>query len=505
MDTARRKRRLVLWGTAVLLLLLGVGAWIWQGTRAVPTAVVRRGTIRGQVVAPGTVVSAREALLTAWISGPVDELRVHEGDQVITGTVLLTIGAEAQRFQVEIASLELEAARLRLAEAEERPLAEEIAAAEAEWRLAQARLDALHRGPQEVELTIAREQVVQAQAALDSTESSTALAVETARLRWEQAANELRDAQDAYSRIYWENEALRQRGVILSQAQQDAEAAAWRGVENAQAATEQARLTYEQALRERQAQLTAARARLSEARARLQELMGGARAEELAVAEAQLARALANLAELRRPPREVELRRLEVRRAELALEQARLELERATVRAPFAGTVIDVAVREGELVGVYAQLVRLADLKQLYVQAHVDEIDVGQIAPGQRVTVTLDAFPGRPLPGVVEEIAPAVTLDRGSATYLTRIRVDPPPDLPLRLGMAASVTIVTEEREGVLLVPRAALERVGERNYVTVLRGRRRQRVPVTVGWMDAASCEVIAGLQEGDRVLLVR
>lgn len=503
MGTAGRKRRFLVAGLATLLVLLSLAAWFWYRNQAVPTATVRRGTIRGRVIAPGQVVSEREALLTAWVSGPVTELRVKEGDEVVTGTVLLTIGADTQRLQVEMATLELESARLRLADAG--PLPEEIAAAEAELQLAQARLDALLQGPRQEEITIARQQVVQAEAALSASDGTTALAVETARLRWEQAANALRDAQDAYSRLYWENETLRRRGIALSQAQLDAEAAAWRQVENAQATVEQARLAYEQALRDREAQLTAAQARLTEARARLQELLGGSRAEELAAAQAELARAQAGLAQLRRQNQEAEIRRLEVRRAELALEQAQAELERATVRAPFAGTVVEVAVREGELVGVYATLLRLADLNRLYIQAQVDEIDVGELAPGQPVTVTLDAFPGRPLQGRVEKVAPAVTLDRGSPTYLTRIRVHPPLDLPLRLGMAASVTIVTEERQGVLLVPRAAVERVGERSYVTVLRGNRRQRVAVTLGLTDAAFCEVISGLSEGDRVLLGR
>ncbi len=503
MDTAGRKRRLLVAGLVTVLVLLSVAAWLWSRSRAVPTATVRRGTIRGRVIAPGQVVSEREALLTAWVSGPVTELRVQEGDEVVTGTVLLTIGADTQRIQVEMAALELESARLRLAQAG--PLPEEIAAAEAELQLAQARLDALLQGPRQEELTIARQQVVQAEAALSASDSNTALAIETARLRWEQAANALRDAQDAYSRLYWENEALRRRGIALSQAQRDAESAAWRQVENAQAAVEEARLAYEQAVQGREAELTAAQARLAEARARLQQLVGGNRAEDLAAVQAQLARAQAYLAQLRRQEQEKELRRLEVRRAELALEQARAELERSTVRAPFAGTVIEVDVREGELVGVYASLVRLADLNRLYIRAQVDEIDVGELAPGQPVTITLDAFPGRPLQGVVEEIAPAVTLDRGSATYVTRIAVSPPPDLPLRLGMAGTATIVTKERHDVLLVPRAAVERIGERDYVTVLRGNRRVRVPVTLGLTDAASCEVVSGLSEGDRVLLSR
>jgi len=501
-----RRRFLLGLGVVALLLLAGLLAYfLWLRPTSLPQATVRRGTIRGTVVASGEVVSARQAQLSSRVAGQVASVLVEPGDQVISGTVLVTVGADSLRYQVESARLQWEIAQLRLAHAQEGPRPEEIAMAQADLDMAQARLSALVAGPQAEEITITRQEVVQAQVALEQVKGAAEVSVETARLQWQEAANAVRDAQAAYSRIYWENEQLRQRGGKLSQEQQDAEAAAWRQVENAQAAMEQARLAYEQAVQDQQAGLTTAQARLTQARAHLEELLGGASAEELAQAEAQVARAQASLALLQAGPRstEVEILTRELQQARLAWEQAQADLDKAVVPAPFSATVVEVAAKQGELVGLYSPLVKLADLNQLLIQARIDEIDVGQVAPGQAVTVTLDAFPGQPLQGQVEEIAPAVNVERGSATYLAKISLVVPAGLTLRLGMAASLTIVTVEREDVLLVPRPAVERVGNGYYATVLRGHRRERVRVTLGMSDPASYEVLSGLEEGERVLL--
>lgn len=268
---------------------------------------------------------------------------------------------------------------------------------------------------------------------------------------------------------------------------------------------EQARLAYESALQERESALATARARLTQSGARLEDLLGGATAFELTQAQAQVSRARSNLALLQAGTSEEERQILahQVDLAQLSLEEAQADLDKATVTAPFAGTVVGLAIDEGELVGAFVPLLRLADLGELQIQARVDEIDVGQVEPGQTVTVTLDAFPGRPLPGYVEEVAPAVTVERGSAFYLTTIGLSAPPTLTLRLGMAANLTIVTQRREGVLLVPRQAVEQVGTGHYVTVLRGGRRERVPVTLGMADPQCYEVVSGLRQGERVLL--
>jgi HlyD family secretion protein len=488
------------------VLFLAVLAYLfWRRPSSGRYATVHRGPIRGTVIATGEVVSAREAALSSGVTGRVSTVPVELGENVVSGTLLLSIEVEALRFRVEKAQLRLETAQLRLERALEGPRPEELAIAQADLDLAEIQRAALEAGPQGEDIAIARQEVVQAQASLDRTQLSADVAVETARLAWETAANALRDAQENYSRIYWDNERIRQRGIELSQAQMDAEAFAWRRVEDAEAAMEQARLAYEQALRERETSVTTAQSRLTQTSFRLEELLEGATEVELAQAQVRVEQAQASLALLQADPSENELQLLrnEIRLAEMDLLEAQSDLAKSTLTAPFDGTVIDIASEEGEYVGSFTPLVWLADLNQLHIEAHIDEIDVGQVAPGQLVTITLDAFPGQPLRGYIETIAPSVDVERGSAFYLTTIGFSNIPTLSLRLGMAANLTIVTVEKDRALLVPRQAVERVGSGNYVTVLRGRNQERVRVTLGIADSLHYEVLSGLDEGDRVLL--
>ncbi len=503
--SANRRRRVG--GVLGLLLTLVAGLFLYFFLRPTepPYVVVRRGAIRGTVSASGEVVSARQAILASRISGLVEEVPVKAGQEVVSGTLLVRLSTEGLEVRVKEAQLRLEIAQLRLEKARQGASPEEVFAAQAELEAGEAWLARLQAGARAEEVAIARQEVVEAEAALEESRASSAVAVESARLNWEISANALRNAQDIYSRTYWENERLRRLGIPLSQTQQDAETQAWRGVEDAEDMMEQARLAYERALRAQETAMTSAQARLAAARTRLQSLLAGPNEAERAEAKARVARAQATLARLQAEPDSVEVQILEreLFLARLALEEARSELDKASLRAPFAGTVVEVAAKEGEMVGAYASLVRLADLRQLQVRARIDEIDVGWVSPGQPVTVTLDAFPGRPLRGTVQEIAPAVTIERGSAFYMATVALQTPVTVTLRLGMAANLTIVTVEKSDALLVPRQAVERVGEGYYVTVVREGKSERVRITLGVADPQHYEVLSGLAEGDRVVL--
>lgn len=508
----RRRRRWLLLMAVVLIVGGGAAAYLRWG-RPADGRLVRldRGTIRSTVRAGGEVFAVRRITISSRVAGEIASVPVAVGQEVVSGTVLVTIAADALQYRVRDAALRVDIARLRLEQARAGVRPEEIAAAEADLTLAESRLAALRAGARPEDIALARQDVVQAEAALEQARQSAAAAVETARLSWETAANALRNAQDAYSRIYWENERLRQQGIELPQSLQDAETVAWRQVQDAEAAMEQARLTHEAALADQEAAVTMAEARLQQARTRLKGLLSGPTDVELAQAQAQVDRARANLEVLRAGAGpEVQLVEKELALAELSLEQAQSDLAKTTITAPFGGTVVEVQVKPGEMVGVNSPLLALADMGQFEILARVDEVDVGQLAVGQSVTVTLDAYPGRPLRGSVTQVSLMVTVEGGSAYYATHVALDPDalagsgqPPVTLRLGMAANLTILTLERENVLRVPRAAVSRAGAGYYVKVMRGGRPESVRVTLGAADVQYYEVVAGLEEGDLVLL--
>jgi len=144
---------------------------------------------------------------------------------------------------------------------------------------------------------------------------------------------------------------------------------------------------------------------------------------------------------------------------EAALERARVDLARCTIYAPVDGIVIDRKVDVGQTVAASMNapvLFLIAnDLTKMQIDASVSEADIGTIAEGQPVNFTVDAFPGRTFVGKVIQIRNSPTTVQNVVTYDTVIEVNNP-DLKLKPGMTANVSIVTAERKSVLKISNSA-------------------------------------------------
>jgi HlyD family secretion protein len=121
------------------------------------------------------------------------------------------------------------------------------------------------------------------------------------------------------------------------------------------------------------------------------------------------------------------------------------------------------------------------------------------------VQFTLDAFPGRTFDGNVTLLSPAPSQRQGSTAYAATVSFAQQPELIIRPGMAANLTITSLSRKGVLLVPNRALETIGLRKYVTRQSATGLEKVPVETGLNNPDQTEIISGLREGDKILLPR
>jgi RND family efflux transporter MFP subunit len=187
--------------------------------------------------------------------------------------------------------------------------------------------------------------------------------------------------------------------------------------------------------------------------------------------------------------------------ARLALEAARTRLEYCTIVAPFAGTVLQVNVREGET--AYGEkVVHLADLSTLQVVAYVDELDIAELVVGQEAEVRLDALPGQVLQGRVARITPGATPQRGMVGYEVIIAISPA-NVPVRPDMTANLQITTLTHDDTLLVPARAVEQRGRNRYVRVIEGGRATDVRVATGLSDGEDTEILEGLREGQQVVV--
>ncbi|MBK8161586.1 MAG: efflux RND transporter periplasmic adaptor subunit [Gammaproteobacteria bacterium] len=203
----------------------------------------------------------------------------------------------------------------------------------------------------------------------------------------------------------------------------------------------------------RQAAATASEARDNLARLEEVSRLSGGQVpsqSELAAAQAALQRALADEASAGAG----------VAEARAALSSADTNLSKAAIRSPINGVVLARSVDPGNAVAASLQAVILftlaEDLAQMKLEVNVDEADVGQVSEGQRATFTVSAYPNRDYPAAVTRVDYGSTTQDNVVTYVTVLAVDNA-DLSLRPGMTATAQITATERQGVLLVPNAAL------------------------------------------------
>ncbi len=150
----------------------------------------------------------------------------------------------------------------------------------------------------------------------------------------------------------------------------------------------------------------------------------------------------------------------QVKIREANLQKSKVDLTRCTIYSPIDGVVIDRKVDVGQTVAASMNaplLFMIAnDLSHMQIDSNVSEADVGGIEDGQPVTFTVDAFPGRQFTGKVIQVRNAAVTVQNVVTYDTVIEVSNP-DLKLKPGMTANVSIITAQKKDTLKVPNAAL------------------------------------------------
>jgi HlyD family secretion protein len=149
-----------------------------------------------------------------------------------------------------------------------------------------------------------------------------------------------------------------------------------------------------------------------------------------------------------------------VLQAAASLKQSQTNLSFTTIVSPIDGTVISRSVDVGQTVAASLQAPTIftiaEDLRKMQVNTSISEGDVGRLATGMKTTFSVDAFPGQRFQGSIVQIRNAATTVQNVVTYNAIIEFDNP-ELKLRPGMTASVSITYSERNDVLAVPNAAL------------------------------------------------
>ena len=157
---------------------------------------------------------------------------------------------------------------------------------------------------------------------------------------------------------------------------------------------------------------------------------------------------------------QVKQARAQIQQIEGALKMAEVNLSYTTISSPIDGVVVSRNVDKGQTVAASLQAPTLFtianDLTQMQVIANIDQADIGVINQSNRVNFTVDAFPGHNFGGAINQIRLNPVNNQNVVTYNVVIDVRNP-DLKLKPGMTANLTITIAERPDALKVPNAAL------------------------------------------------
>ena len=468
------------------------------------TAVAFVGELSTSTSTSGQVEAVQAADLSLSTAGIVTDVYVREGDRVTTGEPLLQVDTADLRIQVERAEQTIALRQASLDSLLNGARAEDIVTAEAAVASAQATLDSLLAGPDEYD-------IAQSEANLRNKQASVA----SASANYNSTAESVTDAQIAQAQI----------SVYNAQAKVDQTVeinSKW-----ATGANHEAMLDAEEALQIAQqslnelldgpaqgnltnvaGSLSAATANLNGAQADHEALLEGASVQQIANAEASLAQAKANLANLldSASAEDILIAEENLRQAEISLANAQESLESATLVAPFDGVITALNVSLGEIASGTVLEIVSAELK---VVLEVDEIDIGQVAMGQRALVDLETWPNAAIDGSVTAIAPSSNSGSGLVAYDVTIALEPT-ELPILVGMTANADLITADFTDVLLVPNSAItaDRTAGTYMVNVMTGIEDgqniiETVSVTIGAKSDEFTEIISGLSAGDEVAL--
>ncbi len=203
----------------------------------------------------------------------------------------------------------------------------------------------------------------------------------------------------------------------------------------------------------------------------------------------------------------------EVEKDQASLSQFEEQLSYTTITAPIDGVVLSRDVEVGDAVssilvlGSGATLVMtLGDTSEVYVKGKVDESDIGKVYLGQPARIRVETFKDKTFTGHVTKISPMGVEKDNVTTFEVRVSINNPGG-ELKAEMTANAEIILDEHHNVLMIPEGAIIYDKDKNAsvdIPVPSAKDgMKKIPVTIGISNGVKTEVIAGLKEGQQVVL--
>jgi HlyD family secretion protein len=533
-------RRFVL--ASLLLFAAACDAVVTQPEEPTPTPVpvrqdegkqvyqVTKGSIFDSVKGLGRVVSKDELPLYFKQPGRLRSVNVDIMATVKKGDLLAELDTGDLLTRLERARIEMEIAQIEHARTvantssqrvDLKSSAASLIAAQAGVTRALSDVAKLEAGPRPDELAAAEAGVAAAQAAYHRSSAALSALKEgpnnneliAANAALERAKIALDKAQADYDRIAWRPEAAgTPQALALQQATTEYQAAQAAYNLRAQGAKPEDIGPAEQNVQRDLQGLRAAESRLAQVRA-------GARSEEVRGARASLDRAQAALVDSRAAYEAQEANSrlgvadFDVSMALKKVELARLkheglleEQEMARIRAPYDGVITFVTGKRGEQFAAFTPVAIISDPAKLEVSVELPGEQIARVTNGQEAMITTEAFGNQEIKGKVVRLPGGELPGSGplgqSNPRAVRIAFTPPGPGAV-LGQLAQVTVITQQKDDIILVPNTAVRRFGNRRNVQMMIDGRRRDVDVETGLVTETETEVTKGLKGGETVVV--
>jgi HlyD family secretion protein len=502
------------WLSAVLGLALVGGAYFLFGRSGAPapaTSTVARATVTQLVSVTGKTKPTQEIELAFEKSGRIVRISANVGDRVGAGQILVQLDSS--------------------------DLAAQLAQANASVLAQQARLDQLVSGSRPEDIEISKAQLAKAQQDLRNDYTTVFTVLQDAYAKADDAVRKqlddlfLNDEQTNPQLSFQTSNTQKQINAEAGRVRATSELNAWKADLSLLTDTS-SDAAYDAALQAGKNRLTFFRAFVNDVNDALlgsislststvstfKTNVGAARtavnaaSTALAAQEQTIASQKITVTQLRNQlnlklagtaPEEIEAQRAQVRQAQASAANIQAQLSKTSLRSSFAGIVTKQEGKVGQIVTPNSPIAAVISDKGLEIEANVPEVDIGRVALGKPVTVTLDALPGETFRGTVASVEPAETVVEGVSTYKTTVTFDAA-DARVKSGMTANMEILVDEHKDALALPQRAVITRNGKKYVTLVLpdGTTEERQIVTGLRGQNGEVEIVSGLSEGDTVL---
>jgi len=511
------KKKFLEIGLAALIIIFG----FWQlffskGKNKISSILVSRGDIFEEITETGKIIRGEKINLTFKNTGQISKIYVKVGDQVKMGQSLVKLDTT----QIEI----------------------QLKQAQADLKAAQAKLDKLLAGATPEEIEIAQTKVQNAQIALEIAQENLTQAYEDALLTLESAyldldntLNTVSDIQRTYFNINDQEgikvknsknkieDALAEAKSYLDLAKEDSQnekidtalSEMKKNLEITSEALETIRQMCETPLYRNQVSSTdktsldTQRSNINTALSDISNTQQTISSLKLDVesAKSELKLAKNNLAELTAKPRkeDVELYKAQVEQVKAQIALLENKIEESILKSPTEAKVVKINKEIGELVQpvLAGSVIELLPTNPFQVEVDIYEEDIVKVDIGDKVEITLPAFPDQKFTGKVVSIEPAEELIEGVVYYKTKIDFEGVPK-NLKPGMTADISITKILKENVIVIPEEALKTQDDKILVEVLKGKKTEEREIKIGTRGSeGKVEVISGLKEGEQVII--